>query len=725
MLASFLSKEIGERVTPGLSTRYVLPTPPPWEEGVRELLRTTHNWDTIRHICQLPFRDLNTPQVTLLDRWDSGLDSFLISFAAGAQSNEILEWTRDRKARELFRLLQPVRGAAVWMWSWTPPNFAFQDPCAIADELHNVVYAAVHRVTFQEWVSYLYGHEEHAVTSLLCGVWNTREILHRRLSHRVRNKYIEVEEELHSRHPLAHWILASGLQFSSPQPQDALNHLFRPILDLFASKDPACIVNRFAVLDIRFTLMAEEEGNWSKLSTNFSFLEGITCNKLMELAESITDTESELFRHFSVDDFLQYREETRFTYAKQWSALSDDVFACLTADRSLVGRVTKVHLRLLRNQSSLIAVLDGIRRSKIPPIELSEISKLFRLVDSHNNYAFYRKQSSKESNPVLPFLLPYFQASTMNPVSGLNEFFQFVPYFGWRQRRGRLVEGESDLSQIVRGDFGIEEHPDIEQCLQVPKSSDSLQSTSSRIRLLRSSLPKIRDGQRGKVKPAELQEKIGAWWGKPSNIHKRVLREPRLRRNQAYCCNCDRKRKYVCRDVCPCQHVRKGCDACLQRLNLATEPLNPGKIVALDQSQVSQSNTERIRASLALKSLLIHTSVSFSEIFGVIDQLSSEECRLLSCTREQFSQKEFFYRFAVGGTGAEDEDMRKLGALYNPGLTVEELCKLWNCLIKNIKSKVKFLPGDTWEAQIFLHRTDPHPNHRGARYDFLDRKSST
>lgn len=88
--------------------------------------------------------------------------------------------------------------------------------------------------------------------------------------------------------------------------------------------------------------MAGEEGNWSKLSTDFSFLEGITCNKLMELAESITDTESKLFRKFSVDDFLQYRKKTRFKYGKQWSALSDDVFACLTADRSLIGRITKV-----------------------------------------------------------------------------------------------------------------------------------------------------------------------------------------------------------------------------------------------------------------------------------------------------------------------------------------------------------------------------------------------
>jgi hypothetical protein len=96
------------------------------------------------------------------------------------------------------------------------------------------------------------------------------------------------------------------------------------------------MVNRFAVLYTRFTLMSEKEGDWS---TDFSFLEGITCNKPMELAESITDTESELFRKLSVEDFLQYRKKTSVRYGKRWSALSDDVFACLTADRSLAGRV--------------------------------------------------------------------------------------------------------------------------------------------------------------------------------------------------------------------------------------------------------------------------------------------------------------------------------------------------------------------------------------------------
>ncbi|CAG8955942.1 hypothetical protein HYFRA_00008795 [Hymenoscyphus fraxineus] len=270
------------------------------------------------------------------------------------------------------------------------------DPGAIANNFHDIIYAEVHKVTFQEGVSYLHGHEEYAVTRLLCGVWNTREILHGRLTelfHREKNKFLEVEEELCSRHPLAHWILASSLQLSSAQPQDALAYLFRSIIALFANEDPAYIVNRFAVLEIRFALMAEKEGNWSELSTDFSFLEEITYGDPKVLTELITDTESELFHEFSVKAFIKH------------------------------------------------PVLDGIRRLNTPAIELSEILKLSRLIDPHNNYVFYRKH----------------KYSTMDPISGLTDFFHFVPYFEWRQQRGRLVEGESDLSQVAREGFGIKE----------------------------------------------------------------------------------------------------------------------------------------------------------------------------------------------------------------------------------------------------------------------------
>lgn len=191
-----------------------------WEEGVLELLRTTHNSDTIQHICRLPFRDRNAPLSVLAERWDSGLDRFLTSFAARDRQNEIIGWSRDCKAKELQRLLQRVaRRPSVWRWGWNPPSFASQDSSAIADEFHDVINSAIHRVTLQEWASYLLGKEEHAVTSLWSGVLHTRNHLHQQLQGpSPRNKYEEVEKvclfaDLPSNEVL---IVSTGAALSTP-----------------------------------------------------------------------------------------------------------------------------------------------------------------------------------------------------------------------------------------------------------------------------------------------------------------------------------------------------------------------------------------------------------------------------------------------------------------------------------------------------------------------------
>jgi hypothetical protein len=231
MLTSLRLAEKREQVSPKASSspvsKYVDKTSP-WEEGVLELLRTTNNPDTIGHICRLPFRDRDTPQVTLSDRWDSRLDSFLISFAARDRYNEVLEWTRDHKAKELLQLLRPVvrRRPPVWDWSWTPPTFASQDSRLIAKGFHDTIYAAVHRVTFQEWVSYVHGNEEHAVTSLLNGVWTSRHSLYHglmMLSRGEREKYMEVEEVSLCSDTLYCEILIALTAFAFPTPSSTLD----------------------------------------------------------------------------------------------------------------------------------------------------------------------------------------------------------------------------------------------------------------------------------------------------------------------------------------------------------------------------------------------------------------------------------------------------------------------------------------------------------------------
>jgi hypothetical protein len=105
MLASFGPEKTRGQVTSAPPAYYVGSTCL-WEEGIQELLRTTYNWNTIRYIYRLLFRR-NVTLAILSDRWDSELDSFLKYLTAKNEHDEILEWTRDRKAKELLRLLLP------------------------------------------------------------------------------------------------------------------------------------------------------------------------------------------------------------------------------------------------------------------------------------------------------------------------------------------------------------------------------------------------------------------------------------------------------------------------------------------------------------------------------------------------------------------------------------------------------------------------------------------
>lgn len=171
-----------------------------WEK-FRELLRTTHNWYIIKHICCL-FPDTNIcPATVLSERWDPRLDSFLIRcLEKGSfrnQQNEILNWAADQKATKLLRHLRwlPGRANTVWHWSWTPLETS-EDPCAIAADINDQVHGAFFRVPFREWLSYLDGSEGHGVVSFWKGIYWTRDHLHQRMDHlkHPRDKFEAVEK---------------------------------------------------------------------------------------------------------------------------------------------------------------------------------------------------------------------------------------------------------------------------------------------------------------------------------------------------------------------------------------------------------------------------------------------------------------------------------------------------------------------------------------------------
>lgn len=75
----------------------------------------------------------------------------------------------------------------------------------------------------------------------------------------------------------------------------------------------------------------KEEGDWSKLATDFSFLERITSMDPKKLATAITDTECTHFSQLCVQDFFKNRRQVAATYNARWSALSNEIDEYVTA----------------------------------------------------------------------------------------------------------------------------------------------------------------------------------------------------------------------------------------------------------------------------------------------------------------------------------------------------------------------------------------------------------
>jgi hypothetical protein len=105
----------------------------------------------------------------LSGRWDSWLDSFLISLHGnlGAEQ-EILQLSREQKAEKLLRLLDPLQEKHSAMWTWAPPDLSGK-PDDIAEAIHKVISATFFQITLREWLVYLDGNEVAAVNRLLLG----------------------------------------------------------------------------------------------------------------------------------------------------------------------------------------------------------------------------------------------------------------------------------------------------------------------------------------------------------------------------------------------------------------------------------------------------------------------------------------------------------------------------------------------------------------------------
>lgn len=106
----------------------------------------------------------------------------------------------------------------------------------------------------------------------------------------------------------------------------------------------------------------------------------------------------------------------------------------------------------------MTAMLSGIKKAHVSSPELSI---LFRFIDPDNNYAFYRKESSKDQ--VLPFLLPDLntKASGEDNCVGRDVPVCDIPYMETTSARtGQKRKRTNDLgtSRRVLGHFVLRLH---------------------------------------------------------------------------------------------------------------------------------------------------------------------------------------------------------------------------------------------------------------------------
>jgi hypothetical protein len=143
---------------------------------------------------------------------------------------------------------------------------------------------------------------------------------------------------------LACWLFSNSLELRDCQPKSALESFFRSIRNVFDCQDPALLASRFAFLETRFDIMAEDGGYWRSFSFDVSLLERITHEDPKTLAESITHAEREFFLGLTPEDF----EETEAKIlccnldATRSSTLANDIIACFSVNSLLLRHV--VHL---------------------------------------------------------------------------------------------------------------------------------------------------------------------------------------------------------------------------------------------------------------------------------------------------------------------------------------------------------------------------------------------
>jgi hypothetical protein len=103
------------------------------------------------------------------------------------------------------------------------------------------------------------------------------------------------------------------------------------------------ITQRLQILEVRFKLRIKDGRSLddTPLSTDFTLWDSVRKDIPEDLAKSNTESVASLFSALSPKDVLDDFPFMKHIL-KDWSNLSDDVLACLTADKTLTGYFMKL-----------------------------------------------------------------------------------------------------------------------------------------------------------------------------------------------------------------------------------------------------------------------------------------------------------------------------------------------------------------------------------------------
>ncbi|KAJ5233975.1 uncharacterized protein N7469_005741 [Penicillium citrinum] len=398
--------------------RFVVPYYPWWEDEATTVLWAFKNLEIRLVIRYGLFRDESLPRSSLLSRNPDAIDSFFMALTEPREHQLLGHLSHIQRVEEILRRSSLPRFQPV-PWSWLPQMSTQPlDPRALAHSIEAESHFQLSRVAFEDIVRASLGYTATSVEWFL--MQHTALYIH--LQDYLRAfpddipVYLEVEKQMRTKSPFAHWAIVqalitiypeaiSDIPSASQKPSRGFEFVAAPIQRLFQDRpesltDMLKICNVFAVR-FRRQYVNTTKVPWSKpFDASYPFLEDcFSSSSPSDLARTLTTLDKGDFANLSRSSLIAPDEVAKGLLAN-WDALTVSVWECCSA----IPEITEYLRECAQTQSS-------------PPETLN-------LFNASQNYAAYRQYY--RDHPGIPFLLPHLRDGQQNGEMALQPVLRFL-----------------------------------------------------------------------------------------------------------------------------------------------------------------------------------------------------------------------------------------------------------------------------------------------------------